>query len=273
MSAVAIASGLAGFAAAFALFGCALEFAPSPDRLRRVEASAVGLRAADLFLFGALLCFMLLFCSAASQLFKRLFADETVSIFAYAPAYQLALLACVFVYKKFASSHFEFGFFVDSFTLKKAAKYFVCMLACVIAVSLAINAAVFIITGELPQKQEIIELFKRTQNKFAFAAALASFTVLAPIVEELLFRGVFYRCVKGVFVEKLDPQTAARASAFLVSALFAALHSNAFAAVPLFVVALFLTSLYERTGSIVAPILCHSAFNILNVVLIVITAQ
>ncbi|MEO7811277.1 MAG: CPBP family intramembrane glutamic endopeptidase [Usitatibacter sp.] len=76
--------------------------------------------------------------------------------------------------------------------------------------------------------------------------------VLAPLTEELVFRGLLYRAWEaqwGWF-------TAMLAS----SALFAAYHPNP---MPVFVAGIFYACLYRRTGSIWAPIVAHAAFNIL----------
>jgi membrane protease YdiL (CAAX protease family) len=80
--------------------------------------------------------------------------------------------------------------------------------------------------------------------------------VLAPLAEEGLFRGVFYPAIKGFGY----PQ----AALWLTSAVFALIHLNALSFVPLLVLAVVLTKLYERTGNLLTCIACHATFNLFN---------
>ncbi|MFM1770709.1 MAG: hypothetical protein RJA22_3238 [Verrucomicrobiota bacterium] len=82
--------------------------------------------------------------------------------------------------------------------------------------------------------------------------------VLAPVAEEILFRGILYPAIK----QQGHPRLALAASAVL----FSAIHFNQLAFIPFIVLAVLLTLLYERTGSLLAPILAHAAFNAANVI-------
>ncbi len=86
---------------------------------------------------------------------------------------------------------------------------------------------------------------------------LGAFTVvLAPIAEEFIFRGVLYSFVKQLGFPRL--------AWFGVSLLFALIHGSLGILIPLFVLALALTWLYEKTGNLLAPIAAHSLFNAVN---------
>ena len=74
------------------------------------------------------------------------------------------------------------------------------------------------------------------------------------MAEEFIFRGVLYRFVKQLGYP--------RCAWLGVSFLFALIHMDMAAVVPLFVLALALTWLYERTDNLLAPILAHSLFNL-----------
>jgi membrane protease YdiL (CAAX protease family) len=77
--------------------------------------------------------------------------------------------------------------------------------------------------------------------------------ILAPISEELFFRGIVFR---GYLQRK------GRLVAYLASAtLFACLHLNGPALLPILVLALTLCWLYESTGSIVPSIVAHGVNN------------
>jgi hypothetical protein len=79
---------------------------------------------------------------------------------------------------------------------------------------------------------------------------------LAPVAEEVLFRGILYPAVK---------QAGFRRLAFWgTSVLFAIIHGNLATLLPLFVLSLALTLLYEMTDNLLAPIVAHAIFNGMN---------
>src|SRR5882724_12025284 len=84
--------------------------------------------------------------------------------------------------------------------------------------------------------------------------------VVAPLAEEMLFRGILYPCIKAAGFRRL---------AFWGTAVaFAAVHMNLMNFLPLFVLALVLTLLYEKTNNLLAPIATHSLFNAVNFVML-----
>lgn len=90
---------------------------------------------------------------------------------------------------------------------------------------------------------------------------LLFFTVAAlsaPLVEETVFRGVLWPMIRD------------RGWGWLgwvgLSGLFALIHANAAALVPLFALSLFWTWMYERTRDLAVPILSHALFNMVNFV-------
>jgi membrane protease YdiL (CAAX protease family) len=84
--------------------------------------------------------------------------------------------------------------------------------------------------------------------------------VLAPVAEEFMFRGVLFPFIKQLGYPKL--------AWFGVSFLFALIHVNAPTLLPLFVLALVLTWLYQKTGCLLAPIVAHSLFNTANLIIL-----
>jgi membrane protease YdiL (CAAX protease family) len=85
--------------------------------------------------------------------------------------------------------------------------------------------------------------------------------IIAPVAEEFIFRGMLFPFVKQLGFPKL---------AWLgVSLLFALIHADAAIFVPLFVLALALTWLYEKTDNLFAPIFAHSLFNAANLVVLI----
>ena len=94
-------------------------------------------------------------------------------------------------------------------------------------------------------------------------AYLGVFTmVIAPVAEEFIFRGVLYP-----FVKQLGSP---RYALFGINAIFALIHMDAAALVPLFALALALTWLYEYTDNLFAPIAAHVLFNAANYTLLLV---
>lgn len=85
--------------------------------------------------------------------------------------------------------------------------------------------------------------------------------VMAPMLEELIFRGYLYGVIR---------KYGGRVSAILITSLiFAAIHVHLPAMLALFVLAVVLCLAYERTGSLWVPIFMHATFNSVSVYLAV----
>ena len=79
---------------------------------------------------------------------------------------------------------------------------------------------------------------------------------VAPVTEELLFRGILYPFIKQQGYPNL--------ALWGTSVLFGLLHLNLMAFLPLTFLGLVLAWLYETTDNLMAPILAHSFFNLAN---------
>jgi membrane protease YdiL (CAAX protease family) len=84
----------------------------------------------------------------------------------------------------------------------------------------------------------------------------AAAILLAPLAEEILFRGILYPAIKQAGFPRI--------ALWGTVLLFASVHMNAVTFLPLAVLALLLTALYERTDNLLAPVLAHALFNALN---------
>ncbi len=109
-----------------------------------------------------------------------------------------------------------------------------------------------------PQEQQAVETLQNAQS-WDSRIYLIVFTILvAPVAEEILFRGVLYPAIKqGGY-----PRIAWWGTAIF----FAAIHGSVAIFLPLFVLGLALAWLYEKTNNLLAPITAHAAFNAINVV-------
>lgn len=101
--------------------------------------------------------------------------------------------------------------------------------------------------------QEAVEAFRKSSDPLAKGLLIFSAAIIAPLVEELFFRGFIY----GVMKRYTDGLFAALCS----SILFAIVHMHVGTLLPLTLLALIFCALYERTGSLLVPMLLHAVFN------------
>lgn len=114
--------------------------------------------------------------------------------------------------------------------------------------------------GLKPEQQQAVQTLQMAAN-WQNRLALGLVTILlVPFAEELLFRGILYPWIKQVGF----PRLALWGNALL----FAAMHMNLVTFLPLTVLALVLTTLYERTENLLTPITAHALFNGMNFVLL-----
>ena len=106
-----------------------------------------------------------------------------------------------------------------------------------------------------PEQQAVVTL--RLASSWIDRLVLGIVTILlAPVAEETLFRGIIYPAIKQAGF----PKTAL----WVTSLLFAAIHTNLPTFLPLLLLAIILTFLYEKTDNLLAPIAAHSVFNAVN---------
>jgi len=104
-----------------------------------------------------------------------------------------------------------------------------------------------------PEEQKAVHAL-RVASSWGDRLALGAVTIfLAPPVEEMLFRGILYPTIK----QRGFPRLALWGS----SLLFAVMHVQLDTLMPLFVLSVFLTVLYEKTDNLLAPITAHAMFN------------
>ena len=105
----------------------------------------------------------------------------------------------------------------------------------------------------------ISDLFiKKEYGTLLFFVLMA--VAVAPIAEELLFRGILYPAIKQIGFPKL--------AAVGTALLFALFHVNLLTFASLTAVALVLIVLYEFTDNLLAPIISHAVFNASNLIML-----
>jgi membrane protease YdiL (CAAX protease family) len=109
--------------------------------------------------------------------------------------------------------------------------------------------------------QETVEAFRACKDPLAKALMVLSAAIIAPLVEETVFRGFFY----GVLKKYTDGYFAA----ICTSLLFAVVHLHVGTIVPLTILALIFCAVYELTGSLLVPMVMHGLFNATSLVMMI----
>jgi hypothetical protein len=116
--------------------------------------------------------------------------------------------------------------------------------------------------GYEPERQQLVEQFSRLfmdGNYPEVALMTVNAVVLAPLWEELIFRGLFF----GLLMSRWGTL----AALVVTSLVFAGYHFSLTAFLPLFCVGMALGYVYSRTRSIYFAILAHAIFNGVNLLM------
>ena len=126
----------------------------------------------------------------------------------------------------------------------------------------------FVALLQLVMPKFMLESYTDTQQIIeggGFLIQLLTAGIVAPIVEELIFRGLVYRRTKKM--------TGTIAAAILSAALFGVFHGNWVQAPYAFIIGIVAVFGYEKFKSIVAPIMLHMSANILSVLIMTMTSS
>jgi membrane protease YdiL (CAAX protease family) len=123
------------------------------------------------------------------------------------------------------------------------------------------SIAILTALGWHPENQVSVQLLQNTNSAWTRGYLAIFAVVLAPVAEEFIFRGMLYPFIKQLGFPKL--------AFFATSFLFALIHWDAPTFLALFVLALALTWLYEKTDNLLAPITVHALFNAANLTMLV----
>ena len=122
-------------------------------------------------------------------------------------------------------------------------------------------------TGEQPPLQTLVNTAIDPSSTYEPWLIAAFGVIIAPLTEEALFRGLLYPAFRRTLVRFGRTETRATwTAAIAVSLLFAAVHGSMLALAPLFVLAMVLTWVMQRTNSLAACIVAHMAHNALSMV-------
>jgi membrane protease YdiL (CAAX protease family) len=116
------------------------------------------------------------------------------------------------------------------------------------------------LSGYVPTIQPVAELLTEPHAPWMQVYLLALAIGIAPIFEELLFR--------GVGIPLIARRLGTGPAVVLTSLAFAGLHFHVPSLVPLFVISAGFSVAYLHSGSIVVPIVMHSIFNGINIAML-----
>lgn len=108
------------------------------------------------------------------------------------------------------------------------------------------------ITGT-PAEQESVQYIRKNLTEAAILPMAVSAIVIAPLVEEIFFRGFIF--------STLNQRISTPAAAILSGLFFGAIHFSLAQTITLSIFGVVQCYLYRRTGSILYPILLHTIFN------------
>lgn len=135
---------------------------------------------------------------------------------------------------------------------------FVLCLLCGISASIVLNH-VLIYSGIYAMLESSYESSAELLFKGNVPLELISVGLLTPVTEELIFRGLIYRRIRWI--------SNALPAVLFSAVIFAVFHGNLLQGIYSFVMGMLLAFVYERTHSLLAPILVHVGANLVSVLL------
>lgn len=112
--------------------------------------------------------------------------------------------------------------------------------------------------GITPDMQDVVRWVLEEKSLFVLVCLIFFGIIIAPIIEEILFRGFLQSALKN----SIGGRYAVVVSAFL----FAAIHMDVFAFLQIFILGILLGYLYERSQTLAASVIVHILHNSLTLV-------
>lgn len=140
-----------------------------------------------------------------------------------------------------------------SHNVKQGVKRYLITLPLIILAGYVVNL-IFSYYGITPEMQDVVQWVLDEKSSFVLVCLMFFGIIIAPIIEEILFRGFLLSALK---------KSLGRRYAIVVSAaLFAAVHIDVFAFLQIFILGILLGHLYEKTKTLAASIIVHITHNL-----------
>lgn len=185
-----------------------------------------------------------------SSIFKKNIIE--IDIFYIMLIQHLVLLAPVLIFillKKVKLKDFNFKKIAAIESLITSAKYFILYLLIVSGIQLISNYLNLNVPG-IGQAPDYNTIFSELNTIQLFISVV----ILAPIVEEILFRGLIYKAINGSYKLKI----------ILNSLVFAFIHFQFEIVVQLFILSLIISYIRYKTDNINAAIIFHAFNNLIT---------
>ncbi len=137
----------------------------------------------------------------------------------------------------------------------KAWKYFAVI---GIAVALCVGLNCLIIMSGLSPRDEAYQETMTVMYSAPMIVQVICLGILAPVCEELVFRGLMFK--------RLRAQTGFLLAAIYSTTIFAVIHGNMVQIIYAFVMGMVFAYVYEKYGSVKAPILAHIGANMVSLI-------
>ncbi len=229
----------------------------------------------DIFKTGTVLCFFMPLCYFLASLFLSVYSksstlngEELTTAFidsSFFPAYTLAvslipILCCTVLLFVFYRRRFSIMMIKPAVSLKS----FI-LITCAGLISIPLCSAVSEITVKTMQRADLgVSTTDAPNGAFATLIFILAHVIIAPILEELLFRGLILERLRR-YGDVFSVLTSAM--------MFSLLHSSLQSFPSAFVSGIIFGLIAIWTGSFLAPTIIHALNNALSVLLILISAK
>ncbi len=167
------------------------------------------------------------------------------------------LIAALLIYKKVKKSHFT------DFLMKPKTEMLSLFILGAFLLGMTMNLCLSNFISLLPIPEQWVAENSESVNSFAksnLLIMLLAQSIAAPLVEELIFRGVLYHGLRKAPVAD-NRKLCIGISAVVVSVVFGWIHGNILQALYCFIFSLILIWLVEATGSLWGAVVAHMGFN------------
>lgn len=144
-----------------------------------------------------------------------------------------------------------------SHNVKQGVKRYLITLPLIILAGYVVNL-VFSYYGITPEMQDVVQWVLDEKSSLVLACLMFFGIIIAPIIEEILFR--------GFLLSALKKSLGGRYATIVSAAIFAAVHIDVFAFLQIFILGLLLGHLYEKTKTLAASIIVHITHNLLTLI-------
>ncbi|WP_408954475.1 lysostaphin resistance A-like protein [Natroniella sp. ANB-PHB2] len=174
----------------------------------------------------------------------------------------LAGITLFLVLNKYGVSLKEFGLKNENFVtnLKYGALSGTIICLIIVILNNFLYGLVFNLFGVEAPAQQVVYNLLNSQNILIFLVQSAIIIIIAPITEEIFFRGFLYPYCKSKFGKSKG--------LILNGALFGLAHFSLWVFLPTFLGGVILAWLYDKTNSLYSSIIAHGVWNLLVVIVI-----